>query len=467
MHMNKKQNLLFLFGVFVVIEVISFLSIDNRIASGILAVILTLLVAVLAWKNLAYGVYALLIELILGGKGYLFSLSIGGMRIPLRMLLFCAVFGIWFLTFLLRNKKFADLRQWFGALWWPYLSLVAMVVVGVLLGLYRQNGGGAVYLDANAFGYLLAAPLFFESLEKEENKKQVVQLWLVLSFWLAVKTIILFVLFSWFGRDTLDYLYRWVRNSGVGEITWLQSVRVFLQSQIFIAAAFLYSIVGSLEEKIKKIAPVAILFGSALLISQSRSFFVGMVIAIVSICFFFIWRKQFVHLKIIVLRLIVAVIGSSILVLLLTGTLFAPKERLTEDPGASSRRNQLPVLIAAIKQNPLGYGFGQTLTYKTTDPRALALFPSGWFTTYSFELGWLDFWLKIGVFGVAAYLWFLWAIIRQIWPKIEWLAPILALVAIHLFTPYLNHPLGIGLLLLLAGINFDQGDKNRYSQTVL
>src|SRR3989344_886315 len=104
MSMKSKQVFTF-FGIFMAVELASFLTIDNHIVSSVVSVILTLFVAVLTWKNLSYGVYALLIELVLGGKGYLFSLTIGGMRIPLRMLLFCAILGVWLLTSLLQNKK--------------------------------------------------------------------------------------------------------------------------------------------------------------------------------------------------------------------------------------------------------------------------------------------------------------------------------------------------------------------------
>src|SRR3989344_1509262 len=303
--MTKKQSLFFLFSIFFAVELASFLTIDNHLASGIAAILLTLLVAVLTWKNLSYGIYALLIELVLGGKGYLFSLTIGGMRIPLRMLLFCTVIGIWFLTSLLRNKKFVHLRQLFGALWWPYISLVAMVAIGIILGFYKQNGWGAVFLDANAFGYLLLAPAFLEVLQKEENRKQISQIWLAVTFWLAVKTIILFVIFSMFGRESMDYLYRWIRNSGVGEVTWLSGVRVFLYSQIFIVGAWLYVLFNNFEERIKKSAPILILFSTAILISLSRSFFVGIVVAIIFICAYLLWQKKFNDLKIIIIRFLI------------------------------------------------------------------------------------------------------------------------------------------------------------------
>ena len=51
----------------------------------------------------------------------------------------------------------------------------------------------------------------------------------------------------------------------------------------------------------------------------------------------------------------------------------------------------------------MGRGFGATVTYQTRDPRILADNGSGEYTTYAFEWGWLDIWLKLGIFGLAAY----------------------------------------------------------------
>ncbi len=96
----------------------------------------------------------------------------------------------------------------------------------------------------------------------------------------------------------------------------------------------------------------------------------------------------------------------------------------------------------------MGSGFGKRVTYISNDPRVLSFNPSGRFTTFSFEWGYGDLWLKMGIPGLLAYgalLVFLW---RRI-PK-NYHPAFAALLIVHFFTPYLNHPLGLGVLIAVS-----------------
>jgi len=131
---------------------------------------------------------------------------------------------------------------------------------------------------------------------------------------------------------------------------------------------------------------------------------------------------------------------------------------LTGEAGASSRWQLLPPLWQEIKQAPImGQGFGATVTYLTSDPRVLAASPSGVYTTYAFEWGWLDVWLKLGILGLLAYL-ILFAKIIFAGLKINTALSLsltgglIILAAVNIFSPYVNHPLGIGYLLIAAAM---------------
>jgi hypothetical protein len=129
------------------------------------------------------------------------------------------------------------------------------------------------------------------------------------------------------------------------------------------------------------------------------------------------------------------------------------------DAAAESRWNLLPVLMKKIGQTPiLGSGFGATVTYKTEDPRILAQNPSGLYTTYAFEWGWLEHWIKFGILGIPVMLWLLlsvawrtWKTDGEWWIRAGFVSSLAALGVIHVFTPYLNHPLGFGFLLAAEG----------------
>ena len=121
-----------------------------------------------------------------------------------------------------------------------------------------------------------------------------------------------------------------------------------------------------------------------------------------------------------------------------------------------SRWLLLPEIIKEIRQNPIsGQGFGATVTYTSRDPRILENEASGLYTTYAFEWGYLDIWLKIGFLGLIAYLFLMYKIIYtnivaglksdgEIYLGIA--ASCLFLAIVNIFTPYLNHPLGIGFI---------------------
>ena len=145
-------------------------------------------------------------------------------------------------------------------------------------------------------------------------------------------------------------------------------------------------------------------------------------------------------------------------------------KRATEvEAAASSRINQLKPLLYAIAKHPIiGSGFGTTITYKSDDPRIL-----GNYTTYAFEWGYLDLVLKFGLFGMIIYLILIFKILNKLLNfkflilnfkinskfqiqnnkknyglRIGFGLALVALLVVNIFSPYLNHPLGIGFVIL-------------------
>ena len=71
--------------------------------------------------------------------------------------------------------------------------------------------------------------------------------------------------------------------------------------------------------------------------------------------------------------------------------------RFAGDQSLSTRWAILRPLVNKISVHPvLGSGFGSRITYKTSDPRALAEHPDGFYTTTAFEWGYLDMILEFG-----------------------------------------------------------------------
>ena len=101
----------------------------------------------------------------------------------------------------------------------------------------------------------------------------------------------------------------------------------------------------------------------------------------------------------------------------------------------------------------LGNGFGSTVTYQSKDPRTLAAFPDGRYTAMSFEWGYLDHALDMGILGVAALVAFLAVLmftgLRRGGDAAALALGLGALAIVHITSPYLNHPLGLGIMLWL------------------
>jgi hypothetical protein len=143
-------------------------------------------------------------------------------------------------------------------------------------------------------------------------------------------------------------------------------------------------------------------------------------------------------------------------------SLFASfKDRTTEidDAGISSRWKLFTPMFSTIVESPLvGHGFGKAVTFESDDPRIRSISPDGTWSTTSMEWGWLELWIKMGVVGPLAFFYAAYELVRRLW-SYQWtqqawmgLALITGLVFIystHFFSPYLNHPIGLGYLLFL------------------
>ena len=184
------------------------------------------------------------------------------------------------------------------------------------------------------------------------------------------------------------------------------------------------------------------------------------------------WYKQTARQKLVnVCVLLVLLVASSGLVLAVshfplpkplgdaTGFLLERASVGTGEAAGASRLQLLgPLWQSVSKAWLLGSGFGSTVTYKTSDPRVVrgTAGASGIRTTYAFEWGYLDTWLKIGLIGLVLYLWWWLGLAYLAFKKIKRqplaaaiLVSVVAIAATNMTTPYLNHPLGIGALSVL------------------
>ena len=360
---------------------------------------------------------------------------------------------------------------------WLYTLFFLSILIGLLIGIFK-NSFASLFFDFNAWIYFLLIPAYLDVFKNSKNVKIYIDLLLVSILWLSIKTIITLYLFS-HGIFTLgDYFYKWIRDSGVGEITYMSRTlfRIFFQSHIYALIALLLIatlIFADRKFNLKYSIFLGINFylaSLAIIISQSRSFWVGGIMAFLLLTAFslFKFKIKISRLALALLSIFLIFYSQFSTVNLISGNyksgvLVERFKNIKQDEASISRLNQLAPLKNQIIKSPIfGSGFGAEITYISNDPRIKKTHPQGVYTTTAFELGYLDIWLKIGAVGLLLYL----SIIIYAASKILTMKKfnnetylgaglifrLIGLAAVNIFSPYLNHPLGISFVMLASSL---------------
>ncbi|MFH1610855.1 MAG: O-antigen ligase family protein [Patescibacteria group bacterium] len=435
-----------------------------------------LLTLVLSIKRLEYGIYILLAELFIGSKGYLFSLDIGDSAISLRMGLFLIVMAVFFMNVILKrrpdratmkdlfNKKLKQILRRHEVSWLLRMTSLWLVIIwGFVWGLIQGNNFGNVFLDFNNWVYFLLVFPIFQIVKNNDNfVKNILSVLTASVVWIGIKSLVLLYIFSHELSWALPEAYKWVRDTLVGEITFAGNGfwRVFIQSQVYSLILF-FILLGIKDIKRFFFHHILLLISLiTIILSWSRSFWVGLVVGVgIYLIYLIIQKIKFLSFLKISGKLILITLISFGLILCVI--YLPPKadmgnladifgKRLTQGEAASSSRiNQLKPLIKEIGEHPvIGSGFGTTITYLSDDPRIL-----GDYTTYAFEWGYLDMILKFGILGTLIYLILIFKILKKLFNiNLGFALALIALLIVNIFSPYLNHPLGIGFVILCSSI---------------
>jgi hypothetical protein len=492
--LKRKRDLLLLLSVFFLLEALSFLSFFFPLLNTIVFISISLLVLFLALYRFKLAIYVLLSELFINSMGYIFFLEASGMKLSLRISLWLIVMAVCLAKIvleLMRHKKTEIINRYKKIpFFYAYFSLGVFVVFALVWGIF-QNGFSDAFFDFNAWLYLaLLLPLwqtYSESKNKEKFKQNIVILFLTGVLYLTFKSLLLLFIFSHGSESLILDVYRWTRDYYLGEATIMSGgfYRVFLQAQIFILFGFLFSLTGLILNSDKKIKIVLLgltsFLASALILNFSRSFWVGGFVSLIFL-FLFLWKKySFKKMFMAGLYVLLSLIIGFLLVVAVVKfpwpnssanfglDSLSERARINAPESAiSSRWALLEVMKQDLRTNFLiGRGFGARLEYKSSDPRVLERSADGIYSTYAFEWGWFDIWLKLGLLGVFLYAYLLFLILKNLFLSLKreniilplaLFISLISLIAINFFTPYLNHPLGIGFVLLSLLFLSKKGD---------
>lgn len=435
------------FALLALADVVSYAATFSALATTSVGIALTFLLFVLTLRRPDFGFFVIVAELAHGSQGHLFEINVGQVVVPIRM----AFFAAFLLAWLIKRRKPTELSV---GLWWYVLATA--VLLGVIVGLVRGNSLGSIFYDANAYGYLL---LLFPAMDllrrgDERFRERLLTIVVAAGVATALLTVVVHVLYA-LDVSFLRHVYVWIRDWGLGEVTppgHAAFNRVFFQSYLWVLIAFL-AVLSRHSHATKHGSAVGLLLATIFL-SFSRSLWLGSVVGIAVV----VLSRARDSLRTLAVAMPIALVIVALIApqtFLLVGS---RAQEIVSEPAAASRWNLLPVLWNAIKNNPVvGYGFGSTLTYTTKDPKLIVEFGTDQYTTSAFEWGYLEQWFKMGLLGLIAVVGLLLSVGRQISKFLDvqtriWLLSSLAsLVVIHIFSPYLNHPLGLGFLIIVEG----------------
>jgi len=422
------------------------------------------------------GLALVFVEVMSNAHGHLIESVFFGTVVSLRMVLFLSVMLGWGIHLLYTRKKPVITQTAF----FLFSLLFFAVLTGFGIGL-KERSVSEVFSDGNAylfFAYLL--PIFTTSWTGLK-KNAVLQIFMGGAFFNAISTLILSFLFTHMSGKFLSPIYTFLRDARFAEITRFENgnYRIFLQTQFFVALALMMGIALVFRAESKKdqrtLFFMNILFFLVFVISASRSFYLGIgvglgvLVALTSGEYLHRKKQQFfARCGLVVAAGVSAYILSFVIILFpfptptvsLNATDSTASSRITgTDPATTSRWNLLGPMRNKIQDAPLlGSGFGASVQYVSNDPRIRAETPDGIITTESMEWGWLELWIKMGILGPIGYLLLcLGMIILAFSEKAEphnWISKsivgsVVFILVTQVFSPYLNHPIGITAILVL------------------
>lgn len=459
----------------------------------------------LSSRSLLTGMCIAFAEIMVGGHGHLLAASVGGFSVSVRMTIFAAVMLAW-LWHVVRHQAYPKFLVFRDT---PFLLLAAAVAIGTVQG-FIMNDPAKAFDDMNSYVTLAYLLPMLSIVWDNEKKRQLLQILFASVMWVCLSTLCIVFLFTHLPGPVLRGVYEFVRDARLAEVTLLTGpswfvgnflplsspwyFRVFEPAHFFpIVMAFLIIAARFMlwrSERMPTIARVALLLCVATFIaSLSRSFLVGAFVGLLVTGLFIlleapkaVWKTAAHTLQLGFLVLLGAGIFWATIVFpfpqqpdLRDAAFYRASTADDRGLAVSSRWNLLYPMFTAIMENPMmGEGFGREVTFVSDDPRVREFNPSGEWTTYRFEWGYQDIWLKMGLLGLIAFVWYIVVLSRTFyysyyahghrWLVLGLYAGVIALFATHIFSPYLNHPIGLGFMVFVLPFFDWQGTVAAYDR---
>src|SRR3989338_1800780 len=350
-------------------------------------------------------------------------------------------------------------------------------MLGFMTGVLSQNPL-SVFQDGNAYFFLLYAIPILSLRWDSAQRHAMFHVFAAGVVWTTLSSLGILYFFTHFSGESIRGVYTFLRDVRLAEITHINGAlyRVFMQTQFFVIAFGGFILALLLRASLRRDRLIlSLLLGLVLtlaLLSFSRSFWLAMVcsglVFLLGLCFLygrrFPWKPLFfwsAFSGVLAMASLLLVIFFPIPSVRIGGEdlVHAFKKRTSEsqDVALSSRLNLFPPMWSTVLAHPItGNGFGKAVTFTSDDPRVRVLSPDGTWSTTAMEWGWLELWLKMGILGPIGFLSLFYFLVReffsyqktdQSWIGLGFITALVFLYVTHFFSPYLNHPIGIGFIL--------------------
>src|SRR3989344_153165 len=225
----KQRPIFSLVFILASVELFSFFGYLHPQAGMVLFWLIIAAVLAVSFWRLEYGLLIALIELFIGSKGYLFSFDIGEITISIRIALFLVIMAVW-LAKKIFSKKVSGFRfprprqgeaeggQVSGFSFW-FLFLFVALAIGLIQAIILRNDYGNIFFDFNAFLFFAYLFPLVEILREKINWERLGKAAIASVSWVAIKTFIIFYVFAHGMWPYTPMVYKWIRDTGVGEIT--------------------------------------------------------------------------------------------------------------------------------------------------------------------------------------------------------------------------------------------------------
>ncbi len=481
------RNTLYALGGLLAVHVAAWIT-QHTVWSAIPFAIIVIAALVITKRSLVWGLAFAMIEVFVGGHGHLIDVTLGGTALGIRQGIFLAVMlgTLYHVVVNHVRPRFVAERDV------PFVFLAVAVALGTISG-FARNSFGAAFDDMNGyatFAYLLPVAMIVWT---PEAKRVMLWSFALAATWVASSSLVFLFLFTHLSADGVWVLYKFARDARLLEATmlsgpaWLVSLlpngawyfRVFEQGQFIVMmftillCSVMMFVAKSWRERFALLVPVVLMF-TVDIGGQSRSFWLGLLASLAVLGLVFLRERpgirDLLRIKSVgVLFMCIAALTLWLVVVFpvpsrpdfTTSPFYRGQNDSTRDLAVSSRWNLLGPMMTEIGKSPLwGSGFGTSVTYISDDPRLRAVNGTGEWTTYRFEWGYQDIWLKMGVPGLLAFGFYLFTILRAgyrsvverdetRWLTLSMACGVIALYVAHVFSPYLNHPIGLGFMIFV------------------